>query len=45
MQDIEQLLAAHGLSPVGPNQLMQNLFVLLAAARSGLHTPGVHSGL
>ena len=33
-QDIEQLLAAHGLHSTGPNQVLQNLYKLLAAAAS-----------
>lgn len=31
-------LQAHGLSAAGPNQVMQNLYVLIAAAQSGLPT-------
>ena len=33
-QDIEQLLNAHGLHSTGINQLLQNLYKLLAAAAS-----------
>ncbi len=33
-QDIEQLLNAHGLHSTGANQLLQNLYKLLAAAAS-----------
>lgn len=33
-QDVEQLLHAHGLSAVGPHQLLPNLHKLLAAAAS-----------
>ncbi len=33
-QDIEQLLHAHGLHSSGLNQMLQNLYKLLAAAAS-----------
>lgn len=36
LQDIEQLLDAHGLAVVGPRQILQNLYKLLAAAVSVL---------
>ena len=39
-KDLEQLLAAHGLSSCGPNQLLANLYRLLAAAASGLPAQG-----
>ena len=35
-QDIEQLLVAHGLHSTGPNQVLQNLYKLLAAAASAV---------
>lgn len=41
-QDIEQLLNAHGLHSTGVNQLLQNLYKLLAAAASA--APSSSSG-
>ena len=35
LQDVEQLLHAHGLHSMGAPQLLQNLYKLLAAAASG----------
>ena len=35
VQDVEQLLNAHGLHSMGGAQLLQNLYKLLAAAASG----------
>lgn len=35
LQDMEQLLHAHGLHSMGATQLLQNLYKLLAAAASG----------
>ncbi|GIL75722.1 hypothetical protein Vretimale_15272 [Volvox reticuliferus] len=38
-KDVEQLLAAHGIPPVAPNQPLPNLYVLLTAAASGVPRP------
>ena len=35
-KDIIQLLQAHGISAAGPNQLLQSVYKLLAAAESAL---------
>ncbi len=39
-KDIEQLLVVHGLSPVGPTQLLHNLHKLLMLARSVVSSGG-----
>ena len=41
-KNVIQLLQSHGMSSTGPNQLLQNLHMLIAAAQAGL-TPG-HEG-
>jgi hypothetical protein len=38
-KDVEQLLAAHGLSSSGPNQLMANIYKLVTVAASALPQP------
>lgn len=41
-KDVIQLLQSHGMSSAGPNQLLQNLHMLVAAAQAGL--PPGHEG-
>lgn len=36
LQDVEQLLNAHGISSLGPGAVLQNLHALVSAAESGL---------
>ncbi|GIL62317.1 hypothetical protein Vafri_16595 [Volvox africanus] len=38
-KDVEQLLAAHGIPPVAPNQPLPNLYVLITSAASGVPWP------
>ena len=39
LQDVEQLLDAHGLASSGPSALLANLYKVLSAAASGLPPP------
>ncbi|GLI61802.1 hypothetical protein VaNZ11_004305 [Volvox africanus] len=43
-KDVEQLLAAHGIPPVAPNQPLPNLYALITSAASGVPLPAGSAG-